>query len=411
MSLRTVEGHLAEILAAARPLDPVEVSLAAAAGHTLAGPVLARVDIPVFDNSAMDGFAIRFADVESASADAPVILRVVADLPAGTELDPALAEGETARIMTGSPLPTAADTVVPFEDTVGGLEDSLHEAVVVVAPRALGAHVRRRGGDAHAGDEIVPAGTLLGPLQLAAAAAAGVPRVTVARRPRVVVLSTGTELAEPGTALRRGQIPESNSVLLSELAREAGADVVHVGSVGDDEADFRAVLSSAVGADVVITSGGVSAGAYEVVKNALGSDAAISFVKVAMQPGKPQGFGVLPGGALFFGLPGNPVSSAVSFETFVRPTLLALQGRTAIHRPLLRLPASEGWSTPPGRRQYLPAAIDRTDPARWTVRPATAGGSGSHLAGGLARAEAYAVVAAELSRVEPGDPVDVMLVS
>lgn len=411
MSLRTVEEHLAEILAAVRTLDMAEVPLAAASGRTLATPVLARVDIPVFDNSAMDGFAVRFADVATASPDHPVALRIVADLPAGTELDPPLGAGEAARIMTGSPLPTAADTVVPFEETTGGLEDSLDRAVVVGVPRTIGAHVRRRGGDAHAGDEIIPAGVALGALQLAAAAAAGVPRVTVVRAPRVVVLSTGTELAEPGATLRRGQIPESNSVLLSELAREAGAEVIHVGSVGDDEDDFRAVLTRTTDADVVITSGGVSAGAYEVVKNALGSDAAISFVKVAMQPGKPQGFGVLPGGALFFGLPGNPVSSAVSFETFVRPALLALQGRTELHRPLLRLPAAEAWSTPPGRRQYLPAAIDRTDPGRWTVRPATGGGSGSHLAGGLARAEAYAIVAAELSRVEPGDLVDVMLVS
>ncbi len=411
MSLRTVEEHLAEILAAAHVLDTIEVDLAEASGRTLAVPVLARVDIPVFDNSAMDGFAVRFADVAAASADAPVSLRVVADLPAGTDLDPPLGAGEAARIMTGSPVPTEADAIVPFEDTVGGLEDSLDRAVVVAAPRALGAHVRRRGGDAHVGDEIISAGVALGALQLAAAAAAGVPRVTVVRAPRVVVLSTGTELAEPGATLRRGQIPESNSVLLSELAREAGAEVIHVGSVGDDEDDFRAVLARTADADVVITSGGVSAGAYEVVKNALGSDAAISFVKVAMQPGKPQGFGVLPGGALFFGLPGNPVSSAVSFETFVRPALLALQGRAELHRPLLRLHAAEGWPTPPGRRQYLPGAIDRTDPGRWTVRPATAGGSGSHLAGGLARAEAYAIVAAELSRVEPGDLVDVMLVS
>ena len=411
MSLRTVEEHLAEILAATRPLEKVEISLAQASGRTLANPVFARVDIPVFDNSAMDGFAVRFADVAAASPEAPAALRVVADLPAGTDLDPPLAPGEAARIMTGSPLPTTADTVVPFEDTAGGLDDSLDRATVRAAPRAEGAHVRRRGGDAHAGDEIIPAGIALGALQLAAAAAAGVPRVTVSRPPRVVVLSTGTELAAPGTDLRRGQIPESNSVLLSELAREAGAEVVHVGSVGDDEDDFRAVLASAVDADVVITSGGVSAGAYEVVKNALGSDAAIAFVKVAMQPGKPQGFGVLPGGALFFGLPGNPVSSAVSFETFVRPALLALQGRTELHRPLLRLPAAEDWSTPPGRRQYLPAALDRSDPARWAVRPATAGGSGSHLAGGLARAEAYAIVPAEIARVETGDLVDVMLVS
>lgn len=411
MSLRTVEEHLAEILGTVRTLDTIEVPLAAASGRTLATPVLARVDIPVFDNSAMDGFAVRFADVADASPETPVTLRVVADLPAGTDLDPPLGTGEAARIMTGSPMPTDADAIVPFEETAGGLEDSLDRAVVVAAPRATGAHVRRRGGDAHAGDEIIPAGVQLGALQLAAAAAAGVPRVRATRAPRVVVLSTGTELAAPGATLRRGQIPESNSVLLSALAREAGADVIHVGSVGDDEEDFRAVLAGVADADVVITSGGVSAGAYEVVKNALGSEAAISFVKVAMQPGKPQGFGVLLGGALFFGLPGNPVSSAVSFETFVRPALLALQGRTDLHRPLLRLPAAEGWSTPPGRRQYLPAAIDRTDPGRWSVRPATAGGSGSHLAGGLARAEAYAIVAAELSRVEPGDLVDVMLVS
>ena len=411
MSLRTVEEHLGEILGAVRPLGAIDVPLAEASGRTLANPVLARVDIPVFDNSAMDGFAVRFTDVANASDGAPVTLRVVADLPAGTDLDPPIGAGEAARIMPGSPLPTEADPVVPFEDTVGGLEDSLDRAVVLGAPRAIGAHVRRRGGDAHTGDEIIPAGVALGALQLAAAAAAGVPRVSVTRAPRVVVLSTGTELAEPGTTLRRGQIPESNSVLLSELAREAGGEVIHVGSVGDDEAEFRAILDRATDADVVITSGGVSAGAYEVVKNALGSDAAISFVKVAMQPGKPQGFGLLPGGALFFGLPGNPVSSAVSFETFVRPALLALQGRAALQRPLLRLPAAEAWFTPPGRRQYLPAAIDRTDPGRWAVRPATAGGSGSHLAGGLARAEAYAIVAAELARVEPGDLVDVMLVS
>lgn len=411
MSLRTVEEHLTEILAAVRPIDCAEVALATAAGRTLAQPVRARVDIPVFDNSAMDGFAVRFADVSAASAVVPAILRVVADLPAGSELDPPIAAGEAARIMTGSPLPSAADTVVPFEDTVGGLADSLREVAVRAVPRGAGAHVRRRGGDAHVGDEIVPAGVRLGALQLAAAAAAGVARVSVFRAPRVVVLSTGTELASPGAALRRGQIPESNSVLLAELAREAGADIVHVGSVGDDDADFRDALTARADADVVITSGGVSAGAYEVVKNVLGDVASISFVTVAMQPGRPQGFGILPTGALFFGLPGNPVSSAVSFEAFIRPALLALQGRSALHRPILRLTAAEGWSAPPGRRQYLPAAIDRGGPAPWRVRPATAGGSASHLAGGLARAEAYAIVPAGIERVEAGDGVDVMLVS
>lgn len=412
MTLRTVEEQLADVLAASAPLPHEELPLAAAAGRTTAVPVAAQVDIPVFDNSAMDGFAVRYADVAGAEEAHPVRLRVVADLPAGTDLDPPIDAGGAARIMTGSPLPTAADTVVPFEDTAGGLADSLGEISVLRAPHTPGAHVRRRAGDAAAGTEILPAGTLLGPLQLSAAAAAGVAAVIVHRPPRVAVISTGSELVAAGAVLRRGQIPESNGLLLAALAHEAGAEVVLRTSVDDTDAAFLAAVDAAATAraDVVITSGGVSAGAFEVVKNVLqGSD--VAFTRVAMQPGKPQGFGRLASGALLFGLPGNPVSSAVSFEVFVRPALLRFQGRTALHRPVLRLPAAVGWRTPPGRRQYLPAAIDRTDPSRWSVRPATAGGSGSHLAGGLARAEAYAVVAADIDEVHAGDAVDVMLIS
>ena len=310
-------------------------------------------------------------------------------------------------------MPSAADAIVPFEETVGGLEDSLETVSVTRAPRAVGIHVRRRAEDARAGDELLPAGTLIGPLQAAAAAAAGVSHVVVAQTPRVVIVSTGSELAAAGTPLQRGQIPESNSELLMGLALEAGAGVVLRRSVPDDPRALREVIAHAddVGADVVVFSGGVSAGAYEVVKGTLGPGREMEFFKVAMQPGKPQGFGHMPGGALMFGLPGNPVSAAVSFEVFVRPALLALQGRIDIHRPVLRIPAAVAWRTPPGRRQYLPAALDRTDPARWTVRPATAGGSGSHLAGGLGRAEAYAIVPAEVDAVAAGDLVDVMLVS
>ena len=407
--LRTVEEHLAEILAAIAPTDPIPLSLAAAAGLTLAEDVTARVDVPVFDNSAMDGFAVRYADVEGASAESPVDLRVVADLPAGTGEDPALAPGEAARIMTGSPVPSDADAIVPFEDTEGGLEDSLGTITVVRAPKGAGAHIRRRGEDLRAGAVVIPAGVELRALQLSAAAATGVDRVTVARPPRVLVISTGDELVEPGATLAHGEIPESNSTLLAGLVRGTGAELLRATCVSDDPDLFRSLLSENRGADVVITSGGVSAGAYEVVRKALESD--IDFVKVAMQPGKPQGFGRLPDGTLMFGLPGNPVSVAVSFEAFVRPALLALQGRTRLQRDVIRLPASVGWRTPPGRRQYLPAAIDRSDPARWTVRPATAGGSGSHLAAGLAAAEAYAVVEAGVEAVAEGDAVDVMLIS
>ncbi|MFT4235959.1 MAG: molybdopterin molybdotransferase MoeA [Microbacterium sp.] len=401
----TVEEHLGAILRQVRRLESETVSLREAAQRTLAAPVVAAVDIPPFDNSAMDGFAVRFEDV----TDAPVTLTVVADVPAGSPLDPPMHAGEASRIMTGAPVPTDADAIVPFEETAGGLADSLGTVTVETAPARRGMHIRRRGDDLVAGDEVMPAGILLGPLQLGAAAAAGIAEVTVSRAPRVAIISTGDELVSPGLPLERGQIPESNAQLLAGLVRDAGAQLVLTISVTDDPADFRAALQTASECDAIITSGGVSAGAYEVVKQALTGE--IDFVKVAMQPGKPQAFGRLDSGALLFGLPGNPVSVAVSFEVFVRPALLAMQGRGDIHRSIIRLPAATGWSTSRPRRQYLPVAIDRTDAARWTIRPATAGGSKSHLAGGLAQAEAYAVIPAELPAVATGDLVDVLLLS
>lgn len=409
--LRSVEDQLDEVLAAVRPLPARTVDLAGAAGLTLREAAVARGGIPDFDNSAMDGFAVRFSDVAEASPRHPIDLAVVADLPAGSPDDPRLRPGETARIMTGAPVPADADTIVPFEDTVGGLDDSLTTARVVAAPARSGVYVRRAHDDIRPGDTVLDAGVRLGPRQLAALAAADIARVTVSEQPRVVVISTGSELVEPGLPRSRGQIPESNGLLLESLARETGAVVVRRVRVDDGGADFRRIIDETTTgdgrADVVVTSGGVSAGAYEVVKTELGD--ALRFSRVQMQPGKPQAFGVLPSGTLVFGLPGNPVSAAVSFEVFVRPALLALQGRADLRRPALLLPAAEAWRTPPGRRQYLPATIDRSEPAQWRVRPAAAGGSGSHLAGTLARAEAYAIVPAETATVGPGDLVEVLL--
>ncbi|MEV8134934.1 molybdopterin molybdotransferase MoeA [Microbacterium aurantiacum] len=402
-----LDAHRATVLAAAPLLASEVLPLGATLGRTLREPVHAAVDLPVFDNSAMDGFAVRGEDVAGVSEDRPARLRVVADIPAGSGEDPPLGPGEAARIMTGAPMPSGADTIVPFESTAGGLADSLGEVLVVAAP-APGVHVRRRGEDCVAGAEILASGTALGPLQLASAAAAGVPAVTVARRPRVAVVSTGTELVAPGAPLRRGEIPESNGILLEMLAREAGAEIAAREVVDDTVGGPLGAIARAEesDADLVIFSGGVSAGAYEVVKSTLG--AWMTFSKVRMQPGKPQGFGVSPAGTLLFGLPGNPVSAAVSFEVFVRPALLAMQGRSDLARPVVALPAARGWRTPPGRAQFLPVRIDRADPAQWRAVPATSGGS--HLAGGLARAEAYAMVPAEVAAVEEGDLVDVMLI-
>ncbi len=330
--LRTVEQQLAGVLAAVVPLTPIEVALDEADGLTLREGLRAAVGIPVFDNSAMDGFAVRFDDVRDATAARPVSVEVVADLPAGSADDPALEPGQAIRIMTGAPVPASSDTIVPFEDTAGGLADSLGTVVVTAAPRSRGIHVRRAHEDLRPGDEVLAPGARLGPLQLGAAAAAGIGRARVSPRPRVAVISTGSELIEPGRPLRRGQIPESNSHLLSALVGEAGGQVRLRTSVDDEGDALRRILADhAEGpdrVDVVITSGGVSAGAYEVVKTELGG--ALEFSRVAMQPGKPQAFGVLPSGTLVFGLPGNPVSSAVSFEVFVRPALLALQGRTEL---------------------------------------------------------------------------------
>lgn len=407
MTMRTVEEQRERVLAEVRRTEASSVPLALAAGFTLAEPIRARVPIPVFDNSAMDGFAVRYDDVAGATAASPVVLRVVADVPAGAPDDPALAPGEAARIMTGAPVPADADAIVPFEGTAGGLADSLTTAIVTEAPARRGAHIRRQGEDRAPGETILEPGGVLGAYALSAAAAAGVDEVVVARRPRVLVVSTGSELTEPSAQLRRGQIPESNSVLLSRLAQEAGCELAAVATVDDATESLREVLDEHEGVDAVVTSGGVSAGAYEVVKNLLGGT--IEFTKVAMQPGKPQGFGRLGSGALLFALPGNPVSSAVSFEVFVRPALLAMQGRSTTDRPVIRIRAAVDWRTPPGRRQYLPASIDRADAEHWTVRPATSGGSGSHLAGGLAVASALAVVPHDVEQVVAGDLVDVML--
>lgn len=408
----SVEDHLALVLRSVQLLPPERVGVDAALGRTLREPVHAASPLPPFDNSAMDGFAVRFADVASATPSVPATLRVVAELPAGTDADPPLAPGSCVRIMTGAPVPSAADTVVPFEDTVDDFGASLPTVSIARAPLAVGAHIRRAGEDVSAGDEIVGAGTRLGPLQLAAIAATGVPNVLVSRVPRIAVISTGDELVDPGSPLRRGQIPESNSRMLAALAAETGCAVVCRTSVPDQRGRLLDLLAEVTAADssdradVVVFSGGVSAGAFDVVKEAL--TGTIGFASVAMRPGRPQAFGLLPDGTVVFGLPGNPVSAAVSFEAFVRPALLRMQGRLDA-RPSVLLPAASGWRSPTGTRQYVPVIVDRSDPARWVAVPV--GPRGSHRAGALARSDGYAVVPEHVDAIEPGDLVDVLLTS
>ncbi|WP_315093350.1 gephyrin-like molybdotransferase Glp [uncultured Cellulomonas sp.] len=398
LTVRSLTDHRAAALALAAPLPAVDVPLEDADGLVLAEDLRTDQLLPRWDNSAMDGYAVRHADV----VDLPATLRVVADLPAGSADEPVVGSGTAARIMTGAPVPEGADTIVPVE-----LTDAGTVTVVVREAPAPGVHVRRAGEDAVPGDVVVAAGMLLGPAAIAAVASLGHATVRVHRRPRVAVVSTGDELVAPGTPLRRGQLPDSNSWLLASAVRHAGGTPVRIGPVPDDVEALRAVLRDLDGTvDAIVTSGGVSVGAYDVVKAALADEPGVEFLAVAVQPGKPQGLGRLPGGTPIYTLPGNPVSSFASFEMFVRPAILRLRGLVDVERTSLVAVADEGWTTPPGRAQLMPV--------RWVgpdrVARATAGGSGSHLVARLALAEGLAVIPAEIDRVAAGDRVAVLKV-
>ena len=312
--LLPLEEALAQVLAHAAPLAAEDVPIAEAHGRVLAEPARAAVDLPPFASSAMDGFAVR-------SVDTPGTLVVVERIAAGRPAGRALAGGEAMGIATGGVVPEGADSVVPIEDVVD------HDnSVEIPSDVVRSANVRPRGGDTAAGNEIVPAGTRLGAAQIGALAGAGVPQVRVARRPRAAVLATGTELRSPGEPLGPGQIYEANGVMLAAALEAAGAVVDRIPPVADDEGEHRAALERALEADVVVSSGGVSVGPHDLVRRVAGELGVEEvFWRVAVKPGKPVSFGVR-GATLVFGLPGNPVSTLVGFELFVRPALRALEG-------------------------------------------------------------------------------------
>ena len=401
--LSTVDEHVERIVESLEPLHPYDQPLLEALGLPVCEDITAPMDLPSFDNSAMDGYAVYFDDVATATEDHPVHLPVVGEMAAGQTKLFALSPGTAVRIMTGAPVPQGADAVVPVEWTDGGVA-----SVRITKAPQRDQHVRHRGEDVQVGDVLLEDGSILGPRQLGLLASVGRSQVRSRPRPRIVIMSTGAELREPGTALGHDSVYDANSYMLAAAARTSGAIAYRVGIVSDDPNDFRDALSDQlVRADLVVTSGGVSKGAYDVVKEVLSELGTVSFGEVGMQPGKPQGFGLVgPAKVPVVTLPGNSVSAYISFETFVLPAIRTLMGMSPVSRPLLDARLTRPMTSPEGRRQFMRGQVGYDAQGRYVV---PVGGPGSHLIGALAGANALIVVPEEATSLGQGDRVQVLV--
>jgi molybdopterin molybdotransferase len=398
----SVAEALARVLADVPVLGTEVVPLSDALERVLAGPVISRREIPPWDNSSMDGYAVRAADTSAASAERPVVLQVVGEIAAGGTAPRAIRPTEAYRILTGAPLPPGSDAVVPQEDVQrSGARVSLHRPVEV------GAYVRQRGEDIRSGDRMLEAGTVLRPAALGVLASLGHARVDVYRRPTLAVLSTGDELVEPDSPLGPGQIPDSNSYTLCGLARAAGAVPLSLGIAPDSREALVERLRRGLQADVMVSSAGVSVGDRDFVREAAESlGARLDFWKVNMRPGKPITFGRI-GDRFFFGLPGNPVSSMVTFELFVRPVLRRLGGYRTLNRPRIHARALEPIDNPGSRPGYLRVRLERSG-GEVGARPT--GNQGSGILRSMLLADGLAVVPGD-TQIPKGSEVDVILLT
>lgn len=395
ISVRDAQAHILNRITAAA--SPELLPLAAALGRVLADDVRAEMDVPPSDNSAVDGYAVASADIPGTGTRA---LEVVAELAAGSVFAGTLRAGQALRIMTGAPMPAGADTVYPQEvvERRGGS--------AIVGPLAAGANSRRRGEDVQAGAVVLPAGGVLRPQEIGVAASLGLAQLLVRRKPRVAILSTGDEVAEPGSVRKPGQIYDSNRFSLRGLVEGAGAIAVDDGIVPDQFDELHArLLRAAEHADVVLTSGGVSVGDYDLVKVVLQQAGGIDFWQVAMQPGRPLAVGSI-GRAHFFGLPGNPVASMLTFHLFVRPALWKLAGRRELFLQPFRAIAVEPMSKKVGRREFKRGILAYAHD-RWEVR--TTGPQGSGILSSMTAANCFVVIEEERGDVSAGEPVWVEL--
>ena len=395
----TVAQARERILERIAVLDAEPISLRAARGRVLAEDVRSDRDVPPFANSAMDGYAVRAIDVRHASATQPAQLRVLGEIRAGAA-PPAAVQPQTAlRIMTGAMVPEGSDAVVRVEDTTE--RDGIVEVRVAVP---AGTSFRAAGSDLRRGDLVGAAGRPITPGLIGVLASAGRVSVLSVRRPRVLLITTGDELREPGEPLAAGQITNTNRYTLLAAVEEAGGQVVDAGVARDERTDLNDRLRAAGETDLVVTTGGVSMGAYDLVRGVLEEQEAVDFWQVAVRPGKPLVFATI-GGVPLIGLPGNPVSSLVGFELFVRPALLKLQGRTDLERPRLTAVTDEALHNPPHLEQYF-RGVARRDGDRVRVR--LTGDQGSHVLRSMADANCLIVVPLGISEVAVGESVEIV---
>ncbi|MGD9144727.1 MAG: molybdopterin molybdotransferase MoeA [Anaerolineae bacterium] len=409
----SVDEALAEILCHVRPLESERVPALDALGRVLAEEIYSDINVPPFDNSAMDGYAVRAADVAGATHESPVRLAVVGSVAAGYVAGMEVGTGTTLRIMTGAPMPSGADAVVPYEET-SDFDRPKEERLAVPAAeisvrKAVAAHdhVRPAGEDIRRGEQVMAKGRLIRPQEIGVLASLGFETVAVHRRPRVAILATGDELLEIHEPLEPGKIRNSNEYTNSALVTRTGGVPIRLGIARDTEADLTAKLRSGLeqGADLFLTSGGVSVGDYDVVKDVLGTEGKMQFWQVRMKPGKPLAFGLLPGGVPLIGLPGNPVSAMVSFEQFARPAILKMLGHADLTKPTVQAIVDEPL-TNSGRRGFVRVIVSRQEDG---YHARTTGEQGSGVLTSMAKANGLAIVPEGTRYVEAGTELPVQM--
>ena len=420
----TVDTAVERILERFKPVSAHErVPLDAALGRVLVEDVPADIDLPPFDTTAMDGYALRYEDVQAATKDSPITLTVIGQVAAGAVAEAPLGAGQAYRILTGAPMPPGSDSVVPYEETDGkgfggwSGEQGAHEAAAEREVRIFtaverGENVRFKGEVQRHGEIVVRAGSVIRPGEVAVLATFGKPEVWVYRRPRVAILSTGDELVTAAERPRAGQIRDGNAPALAALARQYGAEPIQLPIARDNPEEVRAALLDAVDrkADLIVTSGGVSMGDHDVVKHVVRTEGSIGFWSIDLRPGKPLAFGALRG-VPFLGLPGNPVSSLVTFELFARPAILRLGGHTKLHKVELLATALEPIRNGSGRENFMRGIVERRpagEDYEWTVR--LTGEQASNFITSMAKANALVRVPKTTKLVSPGEKVRVLMV-